>query len=365
VTTIPQHHSWLVSPYSAKTRSYLTYKGIDFEDRVPSIFALAWTIRRAVGRPIMPTVCLPNGTWLQDSSAIIDHFEREPSGPSIVPEGPTQRLASTLIDLFADEWLPMAALHYRWSVPQNKRFALDEFARCALPWMPRRLALRSIRPMAARMQSYLPVLGVTPATVAAVEQTTMLTIQAAEATLVNHPYLFGTRPCLADFSLFGPLWSHLYRDPGTTHLFDDAPSVVAWMERLRTGNHPKPGAFLADDAVPDGLAPLFACIVEDQLPWAHTLVQRIDGWCAEHPDAGRVPRSLGRAPFQIRGVAGERVLVTSVQWKAQRARQAYEQAEGAADDWLIQIGCPNPQQAIPAIHNPMVMREFKPILANR
>ena len=71
----------------------------------------------------MPTVQLPDGTWLQDSSRILDHFGAQPGFPPLMPPGPTQRLASTLLEVFDDEWLPMAALHYRWSLPENHRFA--------------------------------------------------------------------------------------------------------------------------------------------------------------------------------------------------------------------------------------------------
>ncbi len=359
----PQHFGWLVSPYSAKTRSYFAYKGIEFDDRVPGLLRLGWTIRRAVGRAIMPTVRLTDGTWLQDSSLILDHFEACSPKPSITPSGAVQRLASALIDLFADEWLPMAALHYRWSIPTNKRFALGEFANSALPYLPRPLALRLIRPTAAKMQSYLPLLGVTQETAPGVEETVRQTLRAADETLCQHRYLLGDRPCTADFSLFGPLWAHLYRDPGTTALFDDYPALVRWMQRLQSGSHPDIGAFLPDDRVPASLMPLFDCILRDQLPWIRTLVRAIDTYCEGHAGAARVPRSLGTAGFQIRGHRGERKLVTFVQWKAQRARQAYDDSAGAADSWLTQVGSDTPQQAIPTIAHPLKLVNFKAVLA--
>ncbi len=359
----PQHYSWLVSPYSAKTRSYLSYKGIEFDDRPPTLFDLGWTIRRAVWRPIMPTVRLADGTWLQDSSLILDHFEEARPTPSITPPGPTQRLAAALLDLFADEWLPMAALHYRWSIPANRDFAIDEFAKNALPPVPRLLSRRLVRSMAAKMQGYRPILGVEAATIPGVEETTRRTLSALEATLTQHAYILGGRPSVADFSLFGPLWAHLYRDPGTTRLFDPYPALVAWMERLRRGEHPQLGEFLADDRVPEELRPLFECVLEDQLPWVQTLVDAIDRYCADHPQAVRAPRSLGSASFSIRGHLGTRTLVTFVQWKAQRARRAYDEAEGAADPWLRSLGAEEPERSIPTIANPFTIRDYRAVLA--
>ncbi len=70
-----RHHGWPVSPYSAKTRSTLRFKGIDIEDDIPTARQLRTRIQRAVGRMVMPTVELPDGTWLQDSSDIIDELE--------------------------------------------------------------------------------------------------------------------------------------------------------------------------------------------------------------------------------------------------------------------------------------------------
>jgi hypothetical protein len=85
-----RHFGWQVSPYSAKTRSYLKYIDHDFEDVEPTVFTLAGSIKKAVGRPIMPTMHLSDGRWLQDSSTIIDHFEAEDRYASIQPPGRLQ-----------------------------------------------------------------------------------------------------------------------------------------------------------------------------------------------------------------------------------------------------------------------------------
>ena len=127
-----EHYGWLVSPYSAKTRSYLKYKQIPFNEIEPNIFHFYRKIQKAVGRIIMPTVKLPDGTWLQDSSHIIDEMEQQHPKRSITPDGTVQKLVSLLFELYADEWLPMAALHYRWNIQDNTQFALKEFSRCAL-----------------------------------------------------------------------------------------------------------------------------------------------------------------------------------------------------------------------------------------
>ena len=237
---VPVHHSWLVSPYSAKTRSYLRYKGIPFEDRAPSARQLNGRIKKAVGRAIMPTVELPDGTWLQDSSLIIDHFEAAHPEPGIVPPGPTQRLAALLIELYADEWMSLADLHYRWNTPENAAYAIDEFARNGLPGAPLFLSRPVARKIASKMQGYRPKLGITEETGPGIEAVTERLLANLDAHLAEHPFLLGGRPCIGDFALYGPLWAHLFRDPGTTALFDEHAHVRRWLDALRQGATPGP-----------------------------------------------------------------------------------------------------------------------------
>ena len=79
-----------------------------------------------------------------------------------------------------------------------------------------------------------------------------------------------------------------------------------------------------------------------------------------------MPRSLGEADFVIRGQGGRRKLVTFVQWKAQRARTAYEESGGAADDWVrvvLRVGADTDvSDSITAIRNPFVLRNFRAVL---
>ncbi|MGB0591881.1 MAG: glutathione S-transferase family protein [Myxococcota bacterium] len=359
----PKHYGWLVSPYSAKTRSYLRFRGDAFEDVVPGVWTLRTRIGKAVGRVIMPTVELPDGTWLQDSSVIIDHFEGLSGATRITPSSPTQRVASALLEVFADEWLPMAALHYRWNLPENAAFALAEFARSGLPLAPGWVGRRAVGGLARRMQSYLGVLGVTESTQGAIEETVQLTLSALDTQLSQSPYVLGARPCMGDFALYGPLWAHLYRDPASRTLFDDRPHVTRWMARLTEGARVE-GDFFAGDEVPSTLDPLFECVFVDQWAWLKTLVDAIDAYCAAHPDATRVPRSLGSAPFTVRGVSAQRKLATFVQWKAQRAERAYRAAGGEADRWMGRVlARPDVSDIIPTIAHPFALSKFKAVLA--
>ena len=276
-------YGWPVSPYTQKVKSYLLTRGIPFQDVAPTGLMLRRTVQGAVGRTIMPPVQHDAGGWLQDSSVIIDWMEAHHQGDSISPPGPRQRLAALLIELYADEWMPMAALHYRWNIVENAAFARAEFARYALPWLPGMLGRRLIAPMAEKMSGYLPLLGVTTETIPGLEASTEALIAGLEAHLIGHDFLLGSRPCIGDFALYGPLWAHLFRDPGSRRLFDDAPAVQAWMARLENPA-PLSGSFLADDVVPESLDFLLRDLFAEQWPYITSIHSAITAWLAKMSD---------------------------------------------------------------------------------
>lgn len=354
-----QHYGWAVSPYTAKTRAALMFKGVDFDDVEASAPRLFLQIKRAVGHVVMPTVLRTDGSWLQDSSDIIDALERAHPNPPITPPGPKQRIASLLLELHGDEWLTLPAMHYRWTIPENRQFARTEFARSGAPFVPRFIGRRLTAPIADKMASYLPLIGVTKETAPGIERFVGELVAALEAHLATTPFLLGSRPCLGDFALFGPLWAHLFRDPGSRHLFDDAPAVRAWFGHLERPSG-QPGEFLADDEVPATLDPIFRTLFAEQWPYLEALVAAIDAYCAEHPEAARVPRALGDTAFTIGGSPGTRRLITFGQWMLQRPLRAYADCapaeREAVDAWLERVGARG--ELALEVRNPLVRRDF-------
>jgi glutathione S-transferase len=353
-------YGWPVSPYTQKVGSYLKMRRIPCEEIEPTGLMLRRTIQGAVGRMIMPTVQLNDGSWLQDSSVIIDWMEAHHPEDTITPPSPRQHLAALLIELYADEWLPMAALHYRWNLPDNAAFARSEFARCALPWLPGFLGRRLIAPMAEKMRGYLPILGVEAATIPGLEASTIALIAGLEGHLSGHDFLLGGRPCIGDFALYGPLWAHLYRDPASRSLFDNAPAVVAWMSRLEDPE-PLSGTLLPGDVIPESLDFLFVDLFAELWPYIGSIHAASEAWLAENPDATRLPRSLGMADFTLGGRAGRRKLITASAWMAQRPLDALAKDREAATAWLHRVGGEDFLTATPPARQ--VQRDFKLVLA--
>ena len=358
-----KHYGWPVSPYTAKTRAFFLYKSIPFDDIRPTARQLMGPIKKAVGAAIMPTVQAPDGTWMQDSSAIIDTLEAQFPERAVVPTTPRQRVVSLLLELFGDEWLIPLAIHYRWNYPANAEFGVSEFAAYALPWLPKSVGRALVRPVAKKMSSYREMLGITSETVPGFESFAETLFDRLDTHLKSHLFLLGSRPSIADFAMFATPWAHVYRDPGTAHFFDDRPACQGWFERLNMPST-EPGEFWPDDAIPDTLLPILELMFSEQLPYLRSLVSAIDQYCEEHPDATRVPRSLGFGEFSISGIPGTRKLITFSQWMAQRPLAAYhalDDAERASVDALLEpFGGLNL-----TIANPFERVDFKMRLAGR
>lgn len=261
-----------------------------------------------------------------------------------------------MLELHGDEWLPMVAMHSRWNVPENAAFARTEFARCAVPWLPRALGRPLVGSIADRMAGYLPLLGVTRATQPGIEAFAHDLIRQLDAHLAAHRFLLGGRPCLGDFALFGPLWAHTFRDPGSAHWFDDAPHVRRWFDDLLAPRTDPPGAFLPDDQVPETLDPVFHTLFREQWPTVVRLFAAIDAYCDANPGCTRVPRALGDLDFVIGSHAGTRRMLTFTAWMAQRPLRAYAATGDAADPWLRRVGGWSALQQ--PVRNPQERRGF-------
>ena len=117
------------SLYTGKVRAYLRYSQRPFVEVLCTRDVYKSTIIPAVGWPVVPVVAGPNGRVLQDTTQIITALEDDSfsSGRAITPPGPKQRFASQLLNFFADEWLLLPAMWYRWGPPEQEAYLIHEF----------------------------------------------------------------------------------------------------------------------------------------------------------------------------------------------------------------------------------------------
>ncbi len=328
------------SLFSGKARAYLDWKQIDYEEQRPTPEVMKDVMIAVVGYPVIPVMQKADGTILQDTTVIIDHYEAQAGGPSVYPDTPKQKLAALLFELFGDEWLVIPAMHYRWNF--NEEWIYGEFGRSAIPDGTANEQYALGKEMGQRFKGFVPMLGINEQTIPAIEKSYEALLADLDAHFAVHDYLLGTRPSMGDYGLIGPLYAHLYRDPESGKLMKRlAPHVAAWVERMIDPSNPLGGEFLPDDAIPQTLIPVMERLLREHIPHLQAVAKLYADWAHDNPGED-VPRAVGMAPYEIEGVEGARMASTFSLWMLQRPLDYYRSLSGdakaEADALLAQIG---------------------------
>ena len=218
-----------LSPYSLKVRSYLRFKGLDFEWLARSN-ARQEEFTRYAKQPLMPVLVDANETALQDSTPIIEALEREYPDPSITPADASLAFVSALLEDYADEWLNKAMFHYRWSYPEDQESASRRIVEMIFEGATAPAdAEEGVR---SRMVARLHHVGSSPETAPIIEGSFERLLGLLERVLGDKAYLFGGTPSLADFGLAGQ-FAQLLSDPTPGAMIKrQAPKLAAWVERM-------------------------------------------------------------------------------------------------------------------------------------
>ncbi len=348
-----------ISLFSGKARAYLRWKGIDFEEVPASMAVYKDIIVPRVGFPVVPIVVTPDDQTLQDTTVIIDHFEQSIGGPSVYPQGPRQKLAALLLEIYGDDWLVIPAMHYRWSY--NKDWAIEQFGKNSLPNASRDEQIALGQKLSERFRGFCLPLGITEKSIAAIETSYTELLAELDAHFLMHPFLFGSRPSIGDYGLIGPLYAHLYRDPASRDTMErHGPNVARWVERLHEPSEPLAGEFFDHDVVPETLLPVLRRMMREQLPVLASTVLKLEHWFGENPNAD-IPRGIGFHEYVIGDMVENRVIMTYSQWLFQRAVDFYASLtgdeRGAADELLDDTGGEGIRQI--EIRNRVALRDFK------
>jgi len=331
-----------LSLYTGKARAYLINKRLPFEEVFSSLKVYKNIITPHTGVRFIPVLKTPQEEYIQDTTVIIDTMEkRHPENP-LVPSSPKQKLVSKLFEIWADEWLLIPAMHYRWN-KDNFPFIYEEFGRVVTPRMPAFIRAFVGKKIGSKFKGFVPILGITPATIPAIEDWyENHVLHFLEQHFSTHDYLLGAKPSLGDFGLIGPLYAHLYRDPAPGKLMKNiAPNVAKWVERMNspTAQH---GDWLSNDEVPETLYPLLQRIFAEFWPVLESTVEKLQQWQQQNPTKNEVPRTIGNHAFSIGGVKENRAIMTFHQWKLQRVLDCYNnidvELKDTVDEMLSNLG---------------------------
>jgi len=225
--------------FTRKLAGYLDYK------RIP------WVLRRfGGGNPAVIAAGWPGGI------------------PAVLPPDPLQRMLCYIIEDMADEWLYRAVVGTRWYCPENTAVGGFELAREIRAEVP--ASCDQVRDMVrAHMESSCPPMGVSPDSIDAwVGEVLKPWLRVLGAHLDRSPFLFGARPSLADFALFGGNAAHLLNDP-LCHRWteEESPAVLPFTDRLLEPEAETFGDWNDPADVPETMLALVADLGRLYLPW--------------------------------------------------------------------------------------------------
>ena len=220
----------LGSPYSMKMRAVLRYR------RLPHIFVSATPGDEPIAHvrpPVIPVLLFPDGSWHVDSTPIIETLERDlPPMRSLLPDDAALAFLAWLVEDFADEWGTKMMFHYRWYREADQRAFSHWGAFDRLAGRGRAAIESTARAFAERQIARMPLVGCTEGNRPLIEETFRELVGLLDAHVTERHFLFGSRPSVADFGLYGQL-SQLASDPTPAGLMRaETPYAYRWVAHL-------------------------------------------------------------------------------------------------------------------------------------
>jgi glutathione S-transferase len=321
-----------LSPYSVKVRSYFRYKRIPHE-WINRDMTTMEEFGKYAKLPLIPLVVTPDGTGLQDSTPIIEHFETLHPAPSIHPPDPALAFISALLEEYGDEWGNKPMFHYRWFYEPDQHSAAERLAASMNPGADADTAAKLADAVRTRMVPRLSFVGSSPATKDTLESSFRRQLALLERHLATRPYLFGGRPVFADFGIYPQLYECLTDPTPGAIMRAEAPAVVAWIERMLdprgAGGLDARDSLDTWDALGETLLPLLRDEVAGLfLPWSDANARALSAGQAEFSvDLEGRPFSQQAQKYHAKSLA------------ALRARFAAVPDHGTLDPILRQAGC--------------------------
>lgn len=348
-----------VSYFTAKVRPALRYKRVPYVELLATPAAYRDVILPRTGLGFIPVVVTDRDETWQDTSVILDQLEERFPSPPLYPRDPLLRVLAYLIELYADEFLVLPALHYRWSFPRSVTKARADFAATTGD-------VAMANQFADRISGSIGAVGVGEASMPAIEAHTRDLLAIFSCHLQQHAYVLGARPSLADHALMGPLYAHLYLDAEPGDLMRaSAPAVCHWVQRTNCPDPDATGEWAAYDALAPTLRPLLELIGQDAIPLLLDTVRAVEHWAASRPaGVDEPPRAVGGHPTHLRGVEFGRYTSPYTLWMVQRPLDAYRALSpaerGQVDAALAGTGC----EALFALHPQLRLgkRDFKLVI---
>ena len=328
------------SYFTGKLEAYLRAKGIPYQN-VPFTIEELQAVAVRTGFFQIPLVECADGSWLVDTTLIIDYLDRLHPAPGTTPTDPAANFIALLLEDYADEWLWRSAMHYRWSFPNSAELLSSWLAEHS-PATDVSLAEKKAGWIARQKGIFVDGDGVTAETRAAVESSYRQALDALETIFENRDFILGDRPTQADFGFMGPMFRHFFCDPDPARLMrDTAPGVQEWVARMWNMTPQRFASAAQIESIPSDLGALLEPMVSAYLPYLQANQQAVvAGQEQLNYEAQGVTWTEPAKPYRL--------------WCLDQLRKSYQTLDGAARarvaDALGAAGAENILSEIPTGH---------------
>jgi glutathione S-transferase len=194
-------YSYNISPYAAKVRAILKYKGISFEEKL--VHPMARGILKKLSGQIGVPIVTDGDHVVADSTRIAAYLDEKHPAKPVIPKDPTLRALSLLLEEWGDEGLPRVVQPVRWFLPENsaKTVALFRSAYAPGPVEDAKFVAVGMVVKRAQMKKYGPPSG--PSTPDEVLDRFGRVLDVLDAALAETGWLAGPEPSVADFAAYG------------------------------------------------------------------------------------------------------------------------------------------------------------------
>jgi glutathione S-transferase len=225
-------HHYPTSPFAEKVRLILGLKQLAWKSVfIPMIMPKPDLTALTGGYRKTPVLQIGADIYC-DTALICDVLEQLAPTPTIYPDA--VKGAARIVAQWADSALFTAAMAYNFQPAGVAQVFAGAPAEGVQAFVADRTAMRG---GAARMAS------------ADATGTYKSYLRRIANMLHGQDFLFGEQPCVADFAVYHPLWFTQERTPVLASIFDATPDIPAWMARMQTIGHGKPGKCSAEEAL--------------------------------------------------------------------------------------------------------------------
>ncbi|MCB1646539.1 MAG: glutathione S-transferase [Pseudomonadales bacterium] len=269
------------SPYSHKVRAYFRYKriahtwlvpmgGFDGEATLGSDNDADTPLSRA-GKGVVPVIEYPDGSYKSDSTPVMLELDALHPERGIVPPSPAIAFIAQLIEDLADEYLPLPMFYFRWTddadwcgrrqmTGWNGALNDARLTELANKFLSRQQGQLKAMPRDVMMDQYLAILD------------------ALERLFSERFFLFGDRPSLAEFGLYGQLTQYIADPTVSAVLRERAVRTFQWTHFIDDLSGVEPGGWLEPSAcLTESVAGLISALAPMYFVMASRMLEATSG----------------------------------------------------------------------------------------